>query len=269
MMVAPNEGKSFEDIREVYYGTDDGFLERHPPCDTQDDRHQLYETCQRYEGFYRDLPSHRRENIHLATVIGGLFSLNLIPIFKPKMLTFFDVNPHAITLFDIVRRVWIGSKSSDEFLRRLADASYDIFSPEQRFLRECIVAKMRGTLTEEDGRTSHSFLHSWRYALERFELTRTLLKEAPVQTFTDGMHTQSFQDFVAGHENLWLYCSNIFLFKYFELVFHHTANATVLACYHDRPEIFDVTEVGAGAPVTVNCRIPITAGFQNAGTLER
>ena len=35
------------------------------------------------------------------------------------------------------------------------------------------------------------------------------------------MQSQSFFDFVANHENLWLFCSNVLLFAFFDLRFQY------------------------------------------------
>src|SRR5204863_7718641 len=116
----------------------------------------------------------RRDHIHLASVVGGLYGLNLIPLFRSTEITFFDVNPHQIAFFNIIRRVWIKSSSADQFLAGLANADYDVDTEQERRIRHCIAAKQNGTLTEEQGRSARSFLSSWRYALDHYELTRQL-----------------------------------------------------------------------------------------------
>jgi hypothetical protein len=70
------------------------------------------------------------------------------------------------------------------------------------------------------------------------------------------MHTQSFKDFVAGQENLWLYCSNIFLFVFFELTFRFPQNAAMFASYFDGTDMLDLGSHGR-APITVKCQIPM------------
>ena len=124
MTQAPRSGSlGFDRINEIFYGTDDGFEKSPFEEAVHDDAHvaALYEIFQRYEAFYQQTAPARRERIHLAGVIGGLYVLNLIPMFRPREITLFDVNPHAVTLFNLIRRVWIGSKSSDEFLQCIRD----------------------------------------------------------------------------------------------------------------------------------------------------
>ena len=41
----------------------------------------------------------RRENIHMISVVGGLYGLNFIPLWRPKQITIFDINPAAVTYF--------------------------------------------------------------------------------------------------------------------------------------------------------------------------
>jgi hypothetical protein len=93
--------------------------------------------------------------------------------------------------------------------------------------------------------------------LDRFELTRQLLEEIPFNTRAEGMQCQSFFDFVANHENLWLFCSNVFLFVFFDLRFRYPQNAALFASYFDATEMLDLGGTGGG-PVTVHCRIPMS-----------
>ncbi len=165
--------------------------------------------------------------------------MNLIPIFRPKEITFVDVNPHQIAFFKIIRRVWIESRTADEFLNKLTNADYEAITAQDQLIRECIAARQNGTLTEERGRSMRSFLSSWRYALDHFELTREFLAETPVDTRVEDMESQSYSDFVANHENLWIYCSNVPLFVFFDLYFQHPQNAALFAGYFDETEILD------------------------------
>jgi hypothetical protein len=260
MTVAPRAGQaSFDYLHDIYYTTDDGFAQL---CPREERRHDaehvagLYEIFARYEDFYRGVAPDRRKRIHLASVVGGLYGLNLIPMFRPREITFFDVNPHAIAYFNIIRRVWIDSRSADAFLGKLANADYAVDTEPEEVIRRCIANKQNGTLTEEEGNSARSFLSSWRYALDEFDLTRGLLADVPVYTRVEAMHTRSFKDFVAGQENLWMYCSNIFLFVFFDLTFRFPQNAAMFATYFDETDMFDLGAAGS-APVTVHCRIPM------------
>jgi hypothetical protein len=250
---------SFDHIHEIYYTTDDGFAELRPREEPRHDAAHvagLYEVFARYEDFHRGVAPGRRNRIHLASVVGGLYGLNLIPIFRPREITFFDVNPHAIAYFDIIRRVWIGSPTADAFLGRLANADYDVDTPQEEVIRRCIAARQNGTLTEEQGRSARTFLSSWRYALDHFDLTRGLLADVPVHTRIEAIHAQSFKDFVANGEDLWIYCSNIFLFVFFDLTFRFPQNAALFASYFADTEMLDLGKAGS-APRTVHCRIPM------------
>ena len=251
---------AFEQIHQIYYGTDDGFAQLRPREETRHDAAHvagLYEVFARYQEFGRAVAPSRRENIHLASVVGGLYGLNLIPLFQPREITFFDINPHAIAFFNLIRRVWIASATVDGFLGKLKSGNYDVHTEQDRVIRNCIAARQNGTLTEDRGQSARSLLSSWRYALDHFELTRLILAETPCITRVDGMQSKSFQDFVANRENLWIYCSNVMLFSFFDLTFHYPQNAALFASYFDQTEMLDLGNVGDG-PITVHCRIPMS-----------
>ena len=89
----------------VFYGTDDG---------AQDG--SFYEFAD-FKKHYESVDPSRRENIHMISVVGGLYGLNLIPLWKPKKLTIFDVNPTALTYFRLIHRAWTTSR--DAAARRL------------------------------------------------------------------------------------------------------------------------------------------------------
>ena len=276
MSVAPRAGlASFDQIHQIYYTTDDGFAQLSPPEETRHDAEhvaRLYEIFARYQNFHQHVAPERREHIHLASVVGGLYGLNLIPIFRPREITFFDVNPHAIAYFNIIRRVWIDSRTADVFLGKLANADYAVDTETEEVIRRCIANKQKGMLPEHEGRSARSFLSSWRYALDEFDLTRGLLADVPVYTRVEAMHTQSFKDFVADQENLWIYCSNIFLFVFFDLTFRFPQNAVMFASYFDKTEMLDLGTAG-NEPVTVHCRIPMavagTRGPEPANQADR
>ena len=61
----------------VFYGTDDGH---------QDGRFGEFAT---FEAHYQGMPRARRDDIHMLSVVGGLYGLNLIPLWQPKRLTIF------------------------------------------------------------------------------------------------------------------------------------------------------------------------------------
>ncbi len=273
MTVAPRAGQaSFDYLHQIYYTTDDGFARLNPREEARHDADhvaRLYEIFARYEDFYQRVAPNRRERIHLVSVVGGLYGLNLIPIFRPREITFFDVNPFAISYFNLIRRVWIGSQTAAAFLGKLAHADYEVETEAEKVIRRCIANKQKGTLTEREGRSGRSFLSSWRYALDKFDLTRGLLADLPIYNRIEAMHMQSFKEFVAGRENLWIYCSNIFLFVFFNLTFRFPRNAVMFASYYDQTEMLDLgtaaqrahlddrREYSVREPVTVHCRIPM------------
>lgn len=260
MTIPPRAGSgSFEHIHEIYYGTDDGFAELFPreeACHDAAHVARLNEIFARYVRFYNRVAPARRDHIHFASVVGGLYGPNLIPIFRPREITFFDINPHQITYFNLIRRAWIASGSAEQFLGRLANADYDAGTAEERVIRTCIAARQNGTLTADQGQSARTLLSSWRYALDHFELTRQLLAEVPVATRVEGIQTPSFAEFLANHENLWIYCSNVILFLFFDLRFPYPQNAALFASYFHKTEMLDLSGMGSG-PVTVHCRLPM------------
>src|SRR5262249_18349391 len=139
---------------------------------------------------------------------------------------------------------------------RLANADYAAETEAEEVIRRCIAKIQKGTLTEEEGRSARSFLSSWRYALDRFDLTRGLLADVPVHTRSEAMNAESFNDWVAGQEDLWMYCSNVFLFVFFDLTFCFPRNAAMFAGYFDDTDMLDLGTAGSG-PVTVHCRLPM------------
>jgi hypothetical protein len=260
MRLAPRSGQAkFAGLEDIYYTTDDGFQQLTPREETRHDVDHLmglYRIFNRYENFYQRVTPDRRNSIHFASVVGGLYGLNLIPIFRPREITFFDINPHAVSYFDIIRRVWIDSRDAPTFLARLAHGDYQVETESEVIIRRCIARKQHRTLTAEEGQSARSILSSWRYAIDRFDLTRGLLADTPIHTRVQAMNAPGFKDFVANQENLWLYCSNIFLFVFFDLTFRFPRNAAIFASYFD---VTDMLDLGShnGAPVTVRCQIPM------------
>jgi hypothetical protein len=268
MTSAPRAGQAtFNYLHEIYYTTDDGFprlLPRHEARHDAEHIEALYRVFERYEDFHKSVAPARRERIHLASVIGGLYGLNLIPIFQPREITFFDVNPYAIEYFMMIRRVWIDSPTAEAFLNRLGNSDYDVYTEREATIRRCIAKKQKGALPEREGRSGRSFLSSWRYALDRFDLTRGLLADVPINTRVEAMHSQSFRDYVADREDLWIYCSNVPLFVFFDLTFRFPENAALFASYYEKTEMLDVASAGC-APVTVHCRIPLSMSEERTG----
>ena len=74
----------------VFYGTDDG------------DQDGSFGEFAEFKAHYESVAPARRDNIHMISVVGGLYGLNLIPLWRPRRLTIFDINPAAITYFRII-----------------------------------------------------------------------------------------------------------------------------------------------------------------------
>ena len=68
----------------VFYGTDDGYQDG------------SFGEFPQIRAHYEGVAPQRREDIHMISVVGGLYGLNLIPLWRPKQLTIFDINPAAL-----------------------------------------------------------------------------------------------------------------------------------------------------------------------------
>src|SRR3954464_4667863 len=121
----------FFDAKSVFYGTDDGY---------QDGSCTEFKL---YEDFHRSVAPQRRENIHLVSAVGGLYGLNLISLWRPRQITFFDINPHATAYFTLIRRVFAVSSSKQDFLDRLSHKDYEVDNPAEALIRENLALKQR------------------------------------------------------------------------------------------------------------------------------
>lgn len=231
----------------VFYGTDDGaqdgsfseFAEIKAHCDS--------------------VAPARREDIHMISVVGGLYGLNLIPLWKPTRLTIFDINPTAVTYFKIIRRVWTGSRDVAHFLQRLTDGDYDVETDREQFVRENIRLKQRGALPRERGSTKRPYEQSWQYAFEHFALTKKILAEAPLEIRTEPMESDGFRNWIRDQNNLWIYASNITEFHFFELEFANPTNVVLLQLiFPGNVQLVDLAPL-AGGPVRVDFHIPLQA----------
>src|SRR5687768_7227818 len=146
----------------VFYGTDDG---------AQDGS---FSEFAQIKAHYESVAPERRENIHMISVVGGLYGLNLIPLWKPTRLTIFDINPTAVTYFKLIHHVFTTSRDVAHFLQRLTDGDYDAQTEREQFVRENIRLKQRGALPRERGSTKRPYEQSWQYAFEHFELTKKI-----------------------------------------------------------------------------------------------
>src|SRR6185295_908366 len=118
----------------VFYGTDDGYQDG------------SFTEFQEIRAHYEGVDPRRREDIHMISVVGGLYGLNLIPLWRPRQMTIFDINPTAITYFQIIRRVFTTSRDVAHFLDRLTNGDYEVDTEREQFVRENILLKQRGNL---------------------------------------------------------------------------------------------------------------------------
>lgn len=238
----------YVDHREnVFYGTDDG---------AQDGSFREFTDIKAH---YEGVPAWRRDDIHMISVVGGLYGLNMIPLWRPKRITIFDINPAAVAYFKLIREVWITSRDVPHFLARLTAGDYDAETELERFVRENICLKQRGCLPRERGSTKRPYELSWQYAFEHFALTKKILSEVPVEIRNEPMESESFSSYIRGQNNLWIYASNITEFHYFDLQFDDPKNCVVVQIiYPGNLEILDLAPL-SGGPVTVNFQIPLKA----------
>lgn len=238
----------YHDHREnVFYGTDDG---------AQDGSFSEFSEIKAH---YESVDPQRREDIHLISVVGGMYGLNLIPLWRPKQITIFDINPTAITYFEIIRRVFTTSRDPQHFLDRLTAGDYEVDDERGEFVRENICLKQKGCLPRERGSTKRPYEQSWQYAFENFELTKQILIEAPLDIRTEPMESTGFREWIRNQNNLWIYASNITEFHYFDLEFADPSNVVLLQIiFPCKLQLLDLAPL-KGGPVKVRLEIPMTA----------
>lgn len=238
----------FFEAKSVFYGTDDGY---------QDGSCKEFEL---FENFYAGAGPQRRENIHLVSAVGGLYGLNFIPLWKPKEITFFDINPHATAYFELIRRVFEVSSSKQNFLDRLSNQDYDVENSAEELIRENLALKQKGELSRSRGSSYKRSLEvSWKHALDHFDLTKGLLADVPLHVRTEGIESESFGEFVRNGENLWMFCSNIVEFTFSGLQFDKPSNAVMVSVvYPGQVELLDLSPY-ADRPVEVRFEIPLQA----------
>jgi hypothetical protein len=229
----------------VFYGTDDG---------AQDGSFREFAE---FRAHYESVAPWRRENIHMISVVGGLYGLNFIPLWQPKRLTIFDINPAALSYFRIIRRVFISSRDPQHFLARLTAADYPVDNEEEAFVRENIRLKQAGCLPRERGSTKRPYEQSWQFAFEQFDRTRRILAETPIEIRNEPMESPSFAEWIRTQNNVWIYASNITEFHYFDLRFDDPSNVVVVQIiYPGQPQLLDLAPWG-GTPVRVRFEIPL------------
>ena len=231
----------------VFYGTDDG---------AQDGSFSEFAEIKAH---YDNVAQARREDIHMISVVGGLYGLNLIPLWKPSRITIFDINPTAITYFQIIRRVLTTSRDVAHFLQRLTDGDYEVETEREEFVRENICLKQRGNLPRERGSTKRPYEQSWQYAFEHFDLTKKILTEVPLEIRTEPMESDGFRNWIREQNNLWIYASNITEFHFFDLEFANPTNVVLLQIiFPGDVQLLDLAPL-SGGPVKVDFHIPLKA----------
>ena len=232
----------------VFYGTDDGY---------QDGSFAEFAVIKSH---YESVAPERRENIHLISVVGGLYGLNMIPLWRPKSITIFDINPTAITYFKIIHRVLISSRDGQHFLDRLTTGDYEVSGEREEFVRENIRLKQAGSLPRERGSTKRAYEQSWQNVFANFELTKQILSGVPVHIRTEPMESEEFASWIRNQNNLWIYASNITEFHYFDLEFANPTNVVVVQIIFPglAAQILDLAPL-SGGPVRVNFNIPLRA----------
>jgi hypothetical protein len=229
----------------VFYGTDDGYQDG------------SFGEFAEIKGHYESVAPQRHEDIHMISVVGGLYGLNLIPLWRPKRITIFDINPTAITYFQTIRRVFTTSRDVQHFLGRLTTGDYEAETEQEQFVRKNICMKQKGCLPRERGSTKRPYEQSWQYAFENFDLTKRILTEVPLEIRTEPMESGGFREWIRGQNNLWIYCSNITEFHYFDLEFSDPSNVVLLQIiYPGQTQLLDLAPLGGG-PVKVKFEIPL------------
>jgi len=232
----------------VFYGTDDGFQDG------------SFTEFAEIKAHYDSVAPERRDDIHMISVVGGLYGLNLIPLWRPRRITIFDINPTAITYFQIIQRVFTSSRDVQHFLQRLTNADYEVEGAEEEFVQENIRLKQEGSLPRSRGSSKRSYEQSWQYAFEHFDLTKQILSEVPVEIRTEPMESDSFRGWIRQQNNLWIYASNITEFHYFDLDFLNPTNVVVVQITFPThvAEVLDLEPL-SGGPVKVKFEIPLKA----------
>src|SRR6266480_788684 len=91
----------------LFYGTDDG---------AQDGSFREFNEIKAH---YDGVAAWRDDDVHMISVVGDLYGLNMIPLWGPKRITIFDFNPAALADYRVIREVWTTSRDVTQFLARL------------------------------------------------------------------------------------------------------------------------------------------------------
>ena len=237
---------------QVFYGTDDG---------AQDGSFWEFPS---FEAHYNSVPDSRKEDIHMISVVGGLYGLNMIPLWKPKRITIFDINPMAITYFRVIHHVLTTSDSGEHFLETLKNGNYEVETEDEQFVKENIMMKRNDNLPRARGSSKRSYEQSWQNVFKHFDLTKKILTEVPLEIRTEPMESGSFSEMIQKQNNVWIYASNITQFHFFDLQLDDPSNCVVVQIIHpEQPQLLDLAPF-AGNPIKLKFEIPVRVERLNA-----
>ena len=119
--------------------------------------------------------------------------------------------------------------------------------------------KQKGCLPRSRGSTKRSYEESWKIALDNFALTKQILTEVPLDIRTEPMESETFREWINSQTNLWIYCSNIAQFHYFDLEFADPSNVVLVQIiFPQQSQLLDLERL-KGGPVEVKVEIPLRA----------
>lgn len=202
----------------------------------------LLHKLDKFQTFYEQISEKRKGNIHLISVIGGFYCLNLLPLFKPKKITLYDVEPYKIIFVTMILRAFKMSKNKEELLDRLVEQNYPVRTQWEATMRRNIAVRERGEQRVNCKKLRRTFSSAWVHALENFTATKEVLSFVPVYLRAEDIRDDSFRKYTREQKNAWLYTSNIFTFMDVELEFKHPKNAVVFAIYHHGEDFLDLKD---------------------------
>lgn len=156
----------------------------------------------------------KKKSLILTSVAGGLFCINLAVFLRPKHVFLFDRNPMQLLMFEFIRKVLLESRDKRDFLSKLENEDYEEFSYLERQLQVYVSRKMQLDNKVRPDKAFPGFNRkplerSWRYALNRFERLKDLLRNTPYTLLVEDVGNERFVDFLLAQPNNWIYLSNI------------------------------------------------------------
>ena len=81
----------------------------------------------------------------------------------------------------------------------------------------------------------------------------------PLEIRSEPIESDSFSSWIRDQSNIWIYCSNITQFHYFELEIANPTNVVLLQIIHPgKAQLLDLAPL-SGGPVKASFEIPLTA----------